>query len=610
MAADPAATASEINGGASPRAQSSTGRGGGKTAARTGLNRDQTKTSGALSTVQLAPCARVTPRAGLLACPQQDREFSWEEEEGEGSYLGASARQSGSSTVAAGGVQKYTALARESDHAPSSAEELVPLSDPSATVSCRRWWRICGERTASALRFVWTTMTVTITLIAAFLAILTTFWALSPVCTSCVRSSRRPNSEHAVMTLGETGWSTLRINQLQVIGTHNSYHRRSYVPAMSDFWNYHYPSLTSQLDAGVRHLELDIHYDWKTGRWFVFHLSVLDPMSTCNCLSECLEEIREWSDAHPSHHILFIEIELKLTGDFLQLCGQKTPDANRTAFQRMQRTVVDKFPRDRILTPREVRGDYETLAEAITSTTAAWKLFKPTSSSSSTSSDSDSSSWAPFEDGAESAEGDGGDESSASSTGQRLRSSSSSSSSRNNGSSSGSGSSERSAVVSGGWPLVDDTRGMVLFVIDYQSTNRLCRPAVRKALPEDITVFFERTPMDEVGASPFLAFGETSAAYKIRKMVRSGVIVRNRVRGRDWNSASSSEDEGGEEQRPTYIVDTPAQLVVWDDLRAVRERTTTPKKDDADDGMPTPLPCRSRCSAIVPEEQCVLEGFC
>lgn len=54
-------------------------------------------------------------------------------------------------------------------------------------------------------------------------------------------------------------------------------------------------------------------------RWFVFHLSVLDPMSSCNCLSVCLEEIREWSDAHPAHHILFIEIELKLTGDFLRV---------------------------------------------------------------------------------------------------------------------------------------------------------------------------------------------------------------------------------------------------------------------------------------------------
>lgn len=36
--------------------------------------------------------------------------------------------------------------------------------------------------------------------------------------------------------------------------------------------------------------------------------------------------------------------------------------------------------------------------------------------------------------------------------------------------------------------------------------------------------------MDEVGASPLLAFGETSTPYKIQTMVRSGVIVRVRER--------------------------------------------------------------------------------
>lgn len=54
-------------------------------------------------------------------------------------------------------------------------------------------------------------------------------------------------------------------------------------------------------------------------RWFVFHLAVLDSMSSCNCLSVCLEEIKAWSDVHLAHHILFIEIELKVYGDFLRV---------------------------------------------------------------------------------------------------------------------------------------------------------------------------------------------------------------------------------------------------------------------------------------------------
>ncbi|CAM9400174.1 unnamed protein product [Pylaiella littoralis] len=153
---------------------------------------------------------------------------------------------------------------------------------------------------------------------------------------------------------------------------------------------------------------------------------------------------------------------------------------------------------------------------------------------------------------------------------------------------------------------------MVLFVIDYQSTNLLCRPAIRKALPEDDTVFFERTPLDEIDRSPYLAFGETRISSAIESMARSGVIVRDRIRNQKWDSRSASEYEDGDEPRSSYIVDTAAQLVVWDDLTAVESKTGKHTGNGKDNGssLPAPLPCRSRCSAIVPEGQCVLEGFC
>ncbi|CAB1118253.1 unnamed protein product [Ectocarpus sp. CCAP 1310/34] len=419
-----------------------------------------------------------------------------------------------------------------------------------------RWLAVCGRRLMAALNFAWSAAVVTVTSFLALLAVAIFFWALSPVRTSCVRSSGQLSSS-VVPAADEQGTSTLYINQLQVIGTHNSYHRRTFVPALSDYWDYQYPSLTAQLDAGIRHLELDTHYDWKTGRWFVFHLSILDAVSSCNCLSVCLAEIREWSDTHPTHHILFIEIEFKLTGDFLQLCGEKTPGADHTAFRAMQETVIDEFPLDRILTPREVRGDYETLAEAVTATTSASELFVPTTTSSA------------------SAE------------------------------SSGSGGVAREGTA-GGWPLVDETRGKVLFIIDYQTTNILCRPSVRKALPKDETVFFERTPLTEIGHSDLLTFVETRNSGMIDGMVRSGIIVRNRIPNHDWDSRSDSEEDG-DEPRLTYVVDTPAQLVVYDDLRVVQHGNA---QQEEKDGVVTPLRCRSRCSAIVPEEQCVLEGFC
>lgn len=107
----------------------------------------------------------------------------------------------------------------------------------------------------------------------------------------------------------------------------------------------------------------------------------------------------------------------------------------------MQETIVGEFPAGRILTPRQVRGDYETLTEAI-NTASSFSKYAASSSSS------------PEEEEEEVDGGVGAD---------------------------GSGSNGSAAEeLKGGWPLVDDTRGMVLFIIDYQSTNILCRPAVRK----------------------------------------------------------------------------------------------------------------------------------
>ena len=125
-----------------------------------------------------------------------------------------------------------------------------------------------------------------------------------------------------------------------------------------------------------------------------------------------------------------------------QLCGQKTPDADHTAFRAMQETIVGEFPAGRILTPRQVRGDYETLTEAV-NTASSFSKYAASSSSSPEEEEEEEV------DGGVGADGSGSDGSAA----EELK---------------------------GGWPLVDDTRGMVLFIIDYQSTNILCRPAVRK----------------------------------------------------------------------------------------------------------------------------------
>lgn len=189
----------------------------------------------------------------------------------------------------------------------------------------------------------------------------------------------------------------------------------------------------------------------------------------------------------------------------------------------MQSTVLDIFPRDKILTPREVKGDFETLTDAVRLTT----VTAPKETADDRNGDLDGplfSQWGRRHSAEEGPDGPGEGSSSSlnglnsdpfagpgyrdvstapgASTVPNGISDSSDISGGGEGLSSGSGSgihdSTHSGVaanlagvteglgrgegVVGGWPLVDETRGMALFVIDYQSQNVACRPAVRKVI--------------------------------------------------------------------------------------------------------------------------------
>ncbi|MFO0696124.1 MAG: Ca2+-dependent phosphoinositide-specific phospholipase C [Polyangiales bacterium] len=153
--------------------------------------------------------------------------------------------------------------------------------------------------------------------------------------------------------------ATLRMNQLQMLATHNSYHVRLEPSPIPD-WDYYFEPLATQLGSeGIRGLELDVHYvdDGTTPPHYeVFHVGGLDAGTTCQLFDDCLAEIRKFSDAHPGHHPLFVQIELKeptaasVTLDMLDLLD----DQIRAVFS------------DSILvTPDQVRGTHPTLREAI-----------------------------------------------------------------------------------------------------------------------------------------------------------------------------------------------------------------------------------------------------
>jgi hypothetical protein len=148
--------------------------------------------------------------------------------------------------------------------------------------------------------------------------------------------------------------STLRLGHLQAEGTHNSYHLRP-EHVIAD-WDYEHAPLFEQLESqGVRALELDFSWDEELQRFRVFHVPLLDERTSCDLLLECLAELRRWSDAHPGHHPLFVQLEPK---DQRGLSAAEIGD-------RLDREIRAVFTDELIVTPDLVQGSAATLAAAI-----------------------------------------------------------------------------------------------------------------------------------------------------------------------------------------------------------------------------------------------------
>ena len=147
----------------------------------------------------------------------------------------------------------------------------------------------------------------------------------------------------------------LRINQLQALGTQNSYHLRPPGQSVVPQWDYAHAPLDRQLDGGVRQLELDVHYG-ADGAFRVFHVAAGDENTTCELLHDCLTAVREWSARHPFHHPVVVLIQPEDEFDEVKV------DGHYEALDAEVRAVV---PRDRLITPDDVRGRRATLTAAV-----------------------------------------------------------------------------------------------------------------------------------------------------------------------------------------------------------------------------------------------------
>ncbi|MBX3412183.1 MAG: hypothetical protein KF708_05645 [Pirellulales bacterium] len=165
----------------------------------------------------------------------------------------------------------------------------------------------------------------------------------------------------------------LRLNQIQVIATHNSYHVRPPEKALkaaiaankeAGTWDYTRQPLDRQLDEGVRSFELDLHVA-KDGTWRVMHVPMLDAGTTVETFAEALQVIRAWSDAHPRHVPISLLLELKEEGFGLSRAYRRPEAAD---LDQLDELIRSAFSADRLLTPDDVRGDHTSLYEAVHTT--------------------------------------------------------------------------------------------------------------------------------------------------------------------------------------------------------------------------------------------------
>ena len=169
----------------------------------------------------------------------------------------------------------------------------------------------------------------------------------------------------------------VHMNQVQVIGTHNSYHVQPAPTALHimraftrevDAWNYSHPPLDEQLNQGVRSFELDLQ--WRDNTWQVFHVPGVDEGSTCPQFEDCLRTVQAWSSANPQHVPISFLLEIK---DDVVFLDHRIQNAPPEALDQLDGLIRGVFAGDALITPDRVRGDAPTLETAVT--THGWPLL-------------------------------------------------------------------------------------------------------------------------------------------------------------------------------------------------------------------------------------------
>ncbi len=277
--------------------------------------------------------------------------------------------------------------------------------------------------------------------------------------------------------------SAQKLNEIQVIGSHNSYKSQmapellEYLskvnPSASQSLEYAHIPLESQLDLGLRNLELDVFHDPQGGRYSnpkgleiiqsaggkipnydpkdalskpglkLFHIQDLDFQSHYLLFADALKALRSWSESNPNHSPIFILINAK---DGNIPGTRPVLPFTAAALDSINLEIRTYLGMEHLITPDDIRGNYKDL---------------------------------------------------------------------------------ESAVIAGNWPLLEDVRGKFLFVLD-ENEEKIDRYLSAKPGLENAVLFVNKKEGNPTAGFRIINNAEKDEAY-IRDLVKKGYMIRTRA---------------------------------------------------------------------------------
>jgi len=221
--------------------------------------------------------------------------------------------------------------------------------------------------------------------------------AASGLAGTALSSRQTPQTPQAQ---GHDNSSGLRLNQLQMMGSHNTYHRelsqaeqqvqQAQNPGSVNLW-YSHAAIPAQLEEqNIRTLELDLLPDPDGGLYTyplirkltgqgpltdpvmaqpgikVMHIPDFDYNGTCKSLVVCLQQVKSWSDQNPDHTPITISLELKQSDpNIVAAGGVQSPPWDAANLERIDAEIRSVFSEKEILTPDDVRKPGLTLEQSV-----------------------------------------------------------------------------------------------------------------------------------------------------------------------------------------------------------------------------------------------------